>query len=170
MEGAVIRPARPEDLDTLVEIYNHYVLHTAVTFDTEPFTADTRRPWFEEHATQGRHRLLVAVDAHDEVCGYASSGRFRAKRAYDPSVECSVYLREGRAGRGLGTALYTALFAALRREDVHRAYGGVALPNPASIALHRKLGFTPIGVYREVGRKFGRWWDVAWYEKAIEGE
>jgi phosphinothricin acetyltransferase len=89
------------------------------------------------------------------VVGYATSSRFRPKAAYQTSVETTIYLAPEATGRGLGTALYAALFAALAEEDLHRAYAGVTLPNTASVALHRKVGFRSLEVYCEVGRKFG---------------
>ena len=161
-----VRPGEPGDLPALTVLYNHYVEHTHVTFDTEPFTVEQRQAWFSHYAATGRHRLLVAVVAQ-EVVGYATSGKFRDKAAYDTSVETTVYVRDGGAGGGVGSALYTALFDALRGEDVHRAYAGIALPNDASIALHRRFGFTDVGTYREVGRKLGRYWDVTWLEKSL---
>lgn len=163
-----IRPAVPGDLPRLTEIYNHYVVETPITFDVTPFTVEERRGWFDGHPDGGPHRLLVAVDG-GAVAGYATSSPFKAKAAYATSVEVSVYCAPDTTGRGLGTALYEALFAAIAGEDVHRAYAGVALPNDASLRLHRRFGFTDVGVYREVGRKFGRYWDVAWLEKRLDG-
>lgn len=161
-----VRAGRPDDLPALTALYNHYVEHTHVTFDIEPFTVEQRADWLSHYATTGRHRLLVAVDG-DQLFGYATSSRFRDKPAYATSVEATVYCRPDTIGGGVGTALYTALFDALRDEDVHRAYAGVALPNEASLALHRRFGFTEIGTYREVGRKFGRYWDVTWLERPL---
>jgi phosphinothricin acetyltransferase len=158
-----VRAAQPGDLPALTDIYNHYVLTSAVTFDTTPFTVEARRDWFSHYATTGSHRLLVAADG-DDVLGYATSSAFRAKPAYVTSVEATVYLHSAATGRGLGTLLYTALFDALREEDVHRVYAGVALPNEASLALHERMGFHAVGTFVEVGRKFGRYWDVRWFE------
>ena len=161
-----MRPAREADLAGIDAIYSHYILHTAITFDLEPFTPEARREWFGHYGETGPHRLLVA-EREGRVVGYAGSHPFRAKRAYDTSVETSVYLEAGRGGRGLGTALYAALLDALRGEDVHRAIAGVTLPNPASLALHARFGFEPAGVMHEVGRKLGRYWDVQWLEKSL---
>lgn len=161
-----VRPAVPDDLPRLTEIYNHYVTTTPVTFDIAPFTVDQRRPWFDGHPDRGPHRLLVAVEC-GRVAGYATSSPFKTKAAYATSVEVSVYCAPGATGRGLGRALYTGLFAALAGEDVHRAYAGIALPNDASLRLHHAFGFRDVGVYEEVGRKFGRYWDVAWLEKRL---
>lgn len=162
-----VRAARDGDLEALTEIYNHYVINTHVTFDVEPFTVDERRDgWLAHYAETGPHRVLVAVDG-ETVLGYATSGRFREKPAYASSVECTVYCRVDTIGLGVGSALYLALFDALTGEDVHRAYAGVALPNEASLALHRRFGFTEIGTFREVGRKHGRYWDVTWLERPL---
>jgi phosphinothricin acetyltransferase len=167
MHDVAIRRGAGDDLPALTELYNHYVRETAITFDVEPFTLETRRPWFEQFAAQGRHQLFVA-ERGGRVLGYACAMRFRLKAAYLPSVETSVYLRPEAHGRGLGTRLYAALFGALAGEDVHRAYAGITLPNPASVALHARFGFRACGTFREVGRKFGSWWDVTWMEKKME--
>jgi phosphinothricin acetyltransferase len=162
----VTRPGAIRDLDALTRIYNHYVENTHVTFDLAPFTVEERREWFGHYGPSGPHRLLVAERA-GAVLGYATSGQFRDKAAYNPSVETTVYCAPDSAGQGIGTALYAALFAALREEDVHMAYAGVALPNEGSLALHRRFGFTEIGTFREVGRKFDKWWDVTWMERMV---
>jgi phosphinothricin acetyltransferase len=161
-----VRNAVASDLPALTDIYNHYVINTPVTFDLEPFTVDTRRAWFEHYADTGRHRLLVATRDGD-VVGYATSSQFRVKPAYDTSVEVTVYLDPAATGGGIGSALYERLFDVLGGEDVHRAYAGIAMPNDASVALHRKFGFTEMGTMTEVGRKFDRWWDVLWMECAV---
>ena len=161
-----VRPGQVDDLEQLNDLYNHYIRETPITFDIEPWTMEQRREWFSHYALEGRHRLMVAV-ADDRVLGYASSSKFRPKQAYEPSVESSVYLLPDTTGRGLGTALYEALFEALEGEDVHRAYAGITLPNAASVALHQRFGFAEVGRFTEQGRKFGRYWDVVWLEKPL---
>jgi phosphinothricin acetyltransferase len=161
-----IRLPRPSDLPALTELYNHYVRSTPITFDVEPFDVEQRRAWFEHYAPSGRHRLLVA-ECDGSVAGYTTSSAFRPKAAYDPSVETTVYVAPGLERRGIGTRLYRALFEALAGEDVHRAYAGITLPNPASLALHRAFGFRSVGCYDEVGRKLGRFWSVEWQEKKL---
>ncbi|WP_371579592.1 N-acetyltransferase family protein [Streptomyces sp. NBC_01314] len=163
-----VRPGVETDLAALTDIYNHYVLETPLTFDTAVFTPEERRPWFLSHPEDGPHRLMVAVDTGSQrILGYATSSAFRVKPAYDTSVEVSVYLAPDAGGQGVGTLLYKALFEALADEDIHRAYAGIAQPNEASTRLHERFGFRYVGTYREVGRKFGRYWDVAWYEKGL---
>jgi len=165
MALARIRPAVERDLPELVRIYNHYVAGSHVTFDTEPFSVAERRPWFEVFSTSGPYRLFVA-DFASRAIGYASSREFRPKRAYSRSVEATIYLDPEFVGRGIGGALFAALLEALEFEDgVHRAYGGIALPNPGSVALHQRFGFKLAGTFREVGYKFGKYWDVSWYER-----
>jgi phosphinothricin acetyltransferase len=163
-----VRPATEADLDGLNEVYNEYVRTAHYTFDLEPISIEARRDWFSHYGTAGRYRVFVAA-ADDSVVGYASSGRYRLKAAYETSVETSIYLVAEATGLGIGGKLYTALFDALRGEDVHRAFAGISLPNPASVALHEKFGFKRAGLYTEQGRKFDRYWDVAWYEKPLGG-
>jgi phosphinothricin acetyltransferase len=161
-----VRPGRLDDLPALTAIYNHYVVETAVTFDLKPFAVDERRGWFDQYAATGPHRLLVA-ERDGVAVGYATSSRFRPKAAYQPSVEVTVYLDPARVGGGTGTLLYQRLFEELANEPVHRAYAGIALPNPASVALHRKFGFHDVGTLHEVGHKHGQWWDVLWMERTL---
>lgn len=161
-----IRPCREADLEQLNDLYNDYIRETPITFDIEPITLDARRESFSHYAETGRHRMLVAVEGAT-VLGYASSGTFRPKRAYETSVETSIYLLRGSEGGGIGTKLYEALFDAIKDEDIHRAYAGITMPNPASVALHEKFGFRQSGYFTEQGRKFERYWDVAWFEKEM---
>ncbi len=166
MSEILIRRARAEDVPALLDIYNHFVVHTAVTFDVEPRTLQQRLTWFGTFRESGRHQCFVA--AKDGVAtGWASSGPFKDRAAYGTSVETSIYLKPGAEGQGLGRRLYQALFDALAVEDIHRAYGGISLPNDASVALHQAMGFTRTATYSEVGRKFGKYWDVAWFERLM---
>ncbi|TAN31576.1 N-acetyltransferase family protein [bacterium] len=161
-----VRPAAEHDLGALNAIYNHYAAETHYTFDVEPIPMDARREWFSHYAGTGRYRLLVA-DLGGQVVGYACSGRFRPRPGYATSVETSVYLSPEAVGRGAGSRLYEELFKSLENEDVHRAYAGIALPNPASVALHERFGFKRVAHFTEQGRKFGRFWDVGWFEKPL---
>jgi phosphinothricin acetyltransferase len=163
-----VRAGTNDDLPALTALYNHYVEHDHATFDITPFSVEQRRGWLAHYADSGPHRLLVADDGGGgDLLGYATSSRFRDKAAYDTSVETTIYVDDAAVGRGVGTALYTALFDTLRTEGLHRAYAGIALPNDASMALHRRFGFVEIGTYHEVGHKLGRYWDVCWLEKAL---
>lgn len=162
----------PRDRPALQRIYDHYVRETPATFDIEPTGPQGRADYYRQFAGQGRYRMMVAV-AGDQagdagaILGYAASVRYMARAAYDRTVMVSIFLAPGSTGRGLGTRLYQALFEALSGEEIHQLVAGITLPNPASEALHARFGFTRCGLFREVGWKFGRYWDVAWYERAF---
>jgi len=164
MSDPIIRPVEPGDLPALLAIYNHYVETTAITFDLEPKTLAQRQKWLDEFAPTGRHQCFAAVK-DGEAIGWASTGKFRAKAAYDGTVETSIYLKPGEAGQGLGHRLFDTLFAALATEDVHVAIGVITLPNAPSEGLHRACGFELVGTLKQSGRKFGRFWDVGLYQK-----
>jgi phosphinothricin acetyltransferase len=121
---------------------------------------------FSHYGPTGRHRLVVAEE-DGRVVGYASTGQFRPKAAYEACVEASIYIAPDTCGLGIGTALYETLFASIEGEDVHRAVAGITMPNDASVALHERFGFGKVAHFTEQGRKFGRYWDVAWYERAL---
>jgi phosphinothricin acetyltransferase len=167
MKGLTIRPGNLEDLEVLTSIYNYYVANTPTTFDIGPFTPEERLPWLNSYATTGRYRLLVAL-LDDRQVGYATSSRFATKTAYDTSVETTIYLHPDEVGKGVGYPLYQALIEDIAGEDIHRCLCGITLPNPASIALHLRCGFLPVGTYHEVGRKMGKYWDVQWFARALE--
>lgn len=162
----MIRPGGEADLEQLTAIYNHYVQYTPITFDIESYSVERRRPWFEQFQLTGRRRLFVAERA-GRLLGWADSHQFRAKAAYDTSVESTVYLDTAAQRLGLGARLYSALFDALAGQDVRVVMAGITLPNDASIALHRRFGFESCGVMREVGRKFDRYWDVEWFQRLL---
>ncbi len=165
----LIRPGESGDLARLVEIYNYYITETHFTFDTEPIAVGGRTQWFNQFSDSGPHRLLVA-EQDDAVAGYATSTQFKPRAAYSTSVETSVYLDHDQTGQGIGLALYSALLEVLVNDpSAHRAYGGTALPNPESVTLHERLGFTLVGTYQEVGYKFEKYWDVTWFEKDVSG-
>ncbi len=161
--GATVRPAGPGDLAGMTRIYNEAVAHSVATFDVEPRPDDH---YAERLAsTRPGDHVLVAEGADGEVLGYAFSGTYRPRAAYDGTREVSVYLDAGARGQGLGRALYAALLARVDADGVHTCVAVIALPNPASEALHRSLGFAPVGTLREVGHKFGRWVDTAWWQR-----
>jgi phosphinothricin acetyltransferase len=166
MSDVAIRVARKADLPRLTGIYNHYITHTPITFDIEPYTVEGRTKWFDQFADTGRYRLLVA-ERNREVLGYAGTTYFRPKAAYETTVETTIYCAPEATGRGIGRRLYSALFAALTNEDVQTIVAGFTLPNEASAKLHEQLGFRTIGVFAQVGRKFGRYWDVCWMQRPL---
>lgn len=161
----MIRPARESDLEAIAAIYAHYVEHTAITFDLErPTTGDWRAKWAA--GRQAGHPWLV-TEPDGELAGYATTGPFRPKHAYRPTVETTIYLAPAAVGCGLGRPLYAALLRAAGEASFHRAIAGVTLPNPTSVALHEALGFTPVGVMEQVGHKLGAWHDVGWWQRPL---
>ena len=162
--NGLIRPATEADAAGCAAVYAPYVLETAITFELDPpGPAEMGRRIVEASAA---HAWLVLEDA-GRVTGYAYGGAFHKRAAYRWACETSIYLEMGRRRTGSGRALYDALLTRLAERGYRRALGGMTLPNAASAGLHRALGFTLAGVYRQVGWKHGTWHDVAWMEKTI---
>lgn len=156
-----VRPATEADLPAIKAIYDVEVLGGIATFATEPPGLDYWRERLE--STHPGDHVLVATDG-DAVVGYAFSGSYRPRTAYARTREASVYLADAARGRGVGRLLYDALLGLLRGDSVHLVVAVIALPNPASQALHRAFGFERAGVLHEVGHKFGRWIDTEVWE------
>ena len=167
MSDVTIRRVEPRDLPALLAIYNHYVVHTPITFDLEPRTLAQRQEWLDQFAPSGKYQCFVAARGAQTI-GWACSAKFKEKEAYATSIETSIYLAPDEGGKGLGRRLYKTLFDALKGEDIHRAFGGITQPNEASVACHKAVGFEHIGTYREIGRKFGKFWDVALYLRPMD--
>jgi phosphinothricin acetyltransferase len=159
-----IRAARDEDLGAITSITNYYIETSTIHFAHEPVT----RASFHELWITSRDRFpwLVAEDA-GAVVGYAKAGRWRDRAAYDWTAEVAVYLRQDAHRRGVGRALYSELLAELARRGFRSAIAGIALPNEASLALHRALGFELVGTVRDAGWKHGRWCDVSFWQKRL---
>lgn len=154
-----IRLAQIDDASQLQAIYAPYC-DTPISFEAEPPTIDEFRGRIEKIIEQ--YPWLV-LQSSGEILGYAYAARHRERAAYRWSVDATVYVKPGQHRRGVGRALYASLFAILPLQGYLNAYAGVTLPNPASVGLHLAMGFQPVGVYRQVGFKMGRWHDVAWY-------
>jgi L-amino acid N-acyltransferase YncA len=160
-EAKMIRRCRAQDAAAICEIYNPYIRDTVITFEETPVEA-TEMARRIERVTERLPWLVWDQDGSIE--GYAYAAAWRQRSAYRYSVEGTVYVAESRTGRGIGTALYRALIEDLKTRDVHSVIGAIALPNPASVALHEKLGFLPLGKFSDVGYKLGRWVDVGYWE------
>lgn len=158
----MIRAVTPHDVPALCAIYNHYVMHTVVSFEEE---AVTETDFAARIAKVQQCELPWLVAEHDgDVIGYAYASRWKERSAYRYCVEVSVYLAPMHTGKGGGTALYEALFVALRNTPMRVVIGGIALPNAASVALHEKFGMRKVSHYPQVGYKFGQWIDVAYWQ------
>ena len=160
----MIRLATERDAEAIQRIYAPFVLHTAVSFETEPPGVDEMRSRMLK--ILARLPWLVC-ELKGNVIGYAYASLHRERAAYGWSVDVTVYIHEDYRRHGVGKALYTSLFAVLRLQGFYNAYAGVTLPNPGSVGLHEAMGFKPVGIYRSVGYKLGRWHDVGWWQLAL---
>jgi phosphinothricin acetyltransferase len=152
------------DLADIVAVLNQAAADSIASFDTQPIEVAQRRDWLAQFGPSGPHRLLVARRG-GRFAGYAASQPYRDHPAFDQTVEVSITLASGCRGQGVGTALYRELFAQLSGEPVHVALAGIALPNDASVALHRKFGFTDVGVFREYAVKHGQYLSSLWLQR-----
>jgi len=157
-----IRPAAPADADAIAGIYNHYVLDTAVTFEERAVPVADMAARIAE--VLGAQLPWLVVESEGRLAGYAYASRWRTRAAYRYSVEVSVYLDRAMVGAGRGSRLYAALFPLLRERGVHAVMAGIALPAPASVALHERMGMRQVAHFRDVGFKFGRWIDVGYWQ------
>jgi phosphinothricin acetyltransferase len=161
-----IRHATAEDCDCLLRLRNHYIVSSFAVFDEEPLSSESVARWISSFATTGPYRLLVATDG-SELMGFACSQQYRSHPAFRRTVETSIYTAPGQSRKGIGTALYTSLLSALEAENLHRAVVGIALPNEASVNLHKRLGFTEVGVFNEYAVKGGRYISSVWLERQL---
>lgn len=160
----LVRRATTADAEACAAIYAPYVAETAISFEAEPPTAEE----------MGR-RIVAALERHDwlvledggRVVGYVHGGPYKARDAYRWACEVSVYIERGRHRTGAGRKLYEALFERLAARGYTMAVAGMTLPNDASVGLHRAMGFEPVGTYRRIGYKGGRWHDVAWTQRPL---
>jgi L-amino acid N-acyltransferase YncA len=161
----ILRAATPADAATIAAIYAPYVTDTIVSFETEPPSPAEMERRIE--AAGALYPWIVGLGESGEIDGYAYATGFRPRPAYRYAVETTVYLAPRAQGRGLGERLYRSLIDTLVAQGFAQAIGAITLPNPASEALHRKLGFREAGVYREVGWKKGGWHSVGLWQRAL---
>ena len=160
-----IRLATTADAGAIADIYNHYVLNTVITFEEQAISTQEMAGRIGEVLAFPLPWLVAEQDGR--IAGYAYATKWKGRCAYRYSVESSVYLAPGTERQGLGTQLYSALFARLKEQGMHVVIGGIALPNPASIALHEKFGMTKVAHFSEVGFKFGKWIDVGYWQAKL---
>jgi phosphinothricin acetyltransferase len=160
----VIRVAEPRDAVAVAEIYAPYVMETAISFESEPPSANEMSARMKR--TLERYPWLV----HEEdgrVLGYAYASELRTRAAYRWSVEASVYVRESAQGKSIGRGLYLELFRLLVSQGFVTVFGGITLPNDKSVRFHEALGFTHVGSFPKVGFKFGVWHDVGFWQRPL---
>jgi len=160
-----IRAADPAaDAGECARIYAPFVSDGWVSFELEPPAADEMARRIGAYGAT--HAWLVA-EIDGAVAGYAYGSPHRERAAYASSCDVAVYVDPACVSRGIGRALYRELLPLLAGKGFHGAFAGIALPNPASVGLHEAMGFTPVGIYREVGWKFGGWRDVGWWQRLL---
>jgi phosphinothricin acetyltransferase len=163
----VIRPATIDDAVDIAYIYNYYIATSHTTFEIEPVDATEMGRRIGD-CINGGYPFFLCADAGGELLGYAYGHEYRPRKAYEPSIEISVYVRPGHDGKHVGTKLYEALFTEIEKGTFHAVVAGISLPNDASIRLHEKFGMTKVAHFREVGRKFDRWIDVGYWELVLD--
>lgn len=163
----VVRDAAGADAPAIAGIYNHYIRETTITFEVDEVSSADIASRIDKVAAD-RYPWLVAL-LEGRVVGYAYAGAFSGRCAYAHTAEVSVYLDSTAGGHGIGTALYGELFARIRDRGVHAVIGVIALPNPASVALHEKFGMLKVAHMPEVGWKFGSWIDVGYWQVNLDG-
>ncbi len=157
-----IRSARTSDAKVIADIYNHYILNTHITFETEVVTAEQIEERIDSIVDNGLPWLVV--QSADEILGYAYASRWKQRQAYKHTVESTIYMNQEFLHRGAGGPLYRALIDMLRENDLHSVIGGIALPNKASVQFHERLGFEKVGHLERVGYKHEQWIDVGYWQ------
>jgi phosphinothricin acetyltransferase len=164
VRAIAVRRAVEEDAAAVVRIYAPYVEQTAISFEETAPTVDEMATRIRKCCT--RWQWLVA-EIDGQVVGYAYGSQHRERAAYRWSVEVSAYVDRTHHRQGIGRALYEPLLTELAEKGFCNAFAGITIPNDASVKLHTVMGFSPIGTFRSIGWKFGRWHDVAWLQRTL---
>lgn len=165
--SCIIRLASPEDASAIAAIYAPFCLETPVSFE---MVAPTEAEMAQRIRKVTERMPWLALEQAGQVAGYVYASPHRDRAAYQWSVDVAAYIAADYRRRGVGRALYTALFQMLRLQGYYKAYAGITLPNAASVGLHEAMGFTPVGIYHNVGYKMGCWHDVAWFQFPLQPE
>lgn len=161
-----IRPAVFADIDTILEIVNHQILHSTSNYDYEPHDFETQKSWFEEK--QASNQPVIVAEYENGTIGYATYGSFRHKTGYRFTVEHSVYVAEEFLGKGVGKLLLGELIKLAKEQKYHTMIGVIDAENKGSIAFHEKYGFETVGVIKESGYKFDRWLSSVFMQLILE--
>ena len=162
----MIRPVTNKDAQAIADIYNYYIEHTTISFEEQRVTSAIISARIRK--TQDAGFTWLVAEEQGELIGYAYTSSWKERAAYKYTVEVSVYLANGTASRGIGKQLYDALFASLKHSSAHAVMAVIALPNPASIAFHEKFGMKKVSHFTEVGKKFGEWVDVGYWQVLLD--
>ncbi|MDC5850381.1 GNAT family N-acetyltransferase [Vibrio europaeus] len=162
-----IRVGKLSDIAAITDIFNYYIEHTNARFEELAFTLEDRQNWFSQFSCSGKYQLLVATQ-NGELLGFACSQPYRDISAFEDTAEVTVYLTSTTKGKGVGSKLYSKLLSSISDFGVHRVLSGIALPNEASIDLHKRFGFREVGVFNEYAKKNGEYISSVWLEKALK--
>ncbi|MDX6182827.1 GNAT family N-acetyltransferase [Flavobacterium sp. Fl-77] len=160
-----LRPATTDDLEKILEIVNHSILHTTANYNYDIQTLEVQTKWFEDK--KAKNLPIVVADLDGEVIGFGSYGQFREKIGYQYTVEHSVYVVESAIGKGVGGKLLTELIRLAKQQGIHVMIGAIDADNAGSIAFHEKYGFVVTGTLREVGYKFDHWLDLVFMQLVL---
>jgi L-amino acid N-acyltransferase YncA len=161
-----IRPAVFSDIDTILEIINHEILHSTSIYDYEPRDFETQKLWFEEK--QNQNLPVLVAETENAAIGFATYGSFRQKEAYKFTIEHSVYVAEEFIGKGVGKLLLAELIQLAKEQGYHTMIGAIDADNSGSITFHEKFGFKTVGTVREVGYKFDKWLDLVFMQLLLK--
>jgi phosphinothricin acetyltransferase len=162
-----VRPAIEGDIPVLTDIFNYYIKNGYSTYRENPVTIDFMLDQFEQYDLIGPYRIMVA-EFEGKILGRAGSSRYRELEVFDKTVEVGISVVPEVIGKGVGSSLYSSLFDVLSKEDLHLAVAGIALPNDGSVALHKKFGFTDVGVFDEYALVNGRFHSSLWTQKRLD--
>lgn len=160
----MIRKATFADVPALLNIYNHYVRETVITFDIVEWELTNMEQHF--HKITQSHPYLVCEE-QGEVLGYAYANVWKEKDAYQQTCETTIYLKHGISGRGIGSKLYIELIEKLRARGIRVIIACITVPNDASIAIHEKFGFQKVAIFKQLGKKFGILHDVGYWQLTL---
>lgn len=161
----MIRNVTFDDANVLAEIYNYYIEHSVITFEENCISADEMRERIK--VSQASNYPWLVFESENKIFGYTYAGLWKTRSAYRNTVESTIYLHHQSIGRGVGSELYTALIEKLSALGFHVVIGAIALPNPASVKLHEKMGFEKVAQFSEVGFKHERWVDVGYWQRIL---
>lgn len=158
----MIRKVKQSDSSEIARIYNHYIKNTIITFEEQEVSQDDISNRIENVLSEPLP--WIVAESENNIAGYAYATKWKARSAYRFSVESTVYIDQNSVGKGIGSLLYKELLLKLKDSGIHVVIGGIALPNPSSIALHEKFGFKKVAQFKEVGIKFSKWIDVGYWQ------
>ncbi|MBE8724780.1 GNAT family N-acetyltransferase [Flavobacterium hungaricum] len=158
----LLRPATENDLEAILSIVNHSILHTTANYNYEVQTLEVQKKWFDDKTA--KKLPIVVADLDGEVVGFGSYGQFREKIGYQYTVEHSVYVVDNVTGKGIGSKLLVELIRLAKEQGYHVMIGAIDADNAGSIAFHERFGFVTAGTVREVGYKFDHWLDLVFMQ------